>query len=185
VRFDGRTSHGKAHLEAADIVFRGGFSLRIPFAEIRCAEARRGTLEVAFAKGKAVFVLGARAEKWALKIRYPRGLLDKLGVKPGSRVSVLGLDDPDFRDQLATRTSDVSERARRESDLVFWATRSKGELRARLEALRRSMKPNGAIWVIWPKGQKALREDDVREVGPRVGLVDVKVVSFSDTLSAL
>jgi hypothetical protein len=30
-----------------------------------------------------------------------------------------------------------------------------------------------------------LREDDVRTAGPSAGLVDVKVVSFSDTLSGL
>jgi hypothetical protein len=55
----------------------------------------------------------------------------------------------------------------------------------RLEALRRSIKPDGAIWVIWPKGRQEFREDDVRNYGPRAELVDVKVVAFSETLSGL
>ena len=55
----------------------------------------------------------------------------------------------------------------------------------RLEALRRSIKPEGAVWVIWPKGRKEFREDDVRAYGPRAELVDVKVMAFSDTLSGL
>ena len=42
-----------------------------------------------------------------------------------------------------------------------------------------------AVWVVWPKGQKAFREDDARTAGPAAGLVDVKVASFSETLSAL
>jgi len=51
--------------------------------------------------------------------------------------------------------------------------------------LRAAIKPAGAIWVIWPKGRKAFREDDVRAAGPGAGLVDVKVVSVSDALSGL
>ena len=38
---------------------------------------------------------------------------------------------------------------------------------------------------MWPKGRKEFREDDVRAAGPSVGLVDVKVVAFSETLSGL
>jgi hypothetical protein len=39
--------------------------------------------------------------------------------------------------------------------------------------------------VVWPKGRKEFREDDVRAFGPKAGLVDVKVMAFSDTLSGL
>jgi hypothetical protein len=41
------------------------------------------------------------------------------------------------------------------------------------------------VWVVWPKGRKELREDDVRAAGGPAGLVDVKVMAFSDTLSGL
>ena len=47
----------------------------------------------------------------------------------------------------------------------------------RLAALRRSIKPEGAVWVIWPKGRKEFREDDVRNYGPQAELVDVKVMA--------
>jgi hypothetical protein len=56
---------------------------------------------------------------------------------------------------------------------------------ARLPALRDALKSDGALWVVWPKGRPAFREDDVRKAALRAGLVDVKVASFSDTLSAL
>lgn len=55
----------------------------------------------------------------------------------------------------------------------------------RLARLRLSIRSNGAIWVLWPKGVKAFREDDIRAFGKEAGLVDVKVVSFSDVLSGL
>jgi hypothetical protein len=110
--------------------------------------------------------------------------IDKLGVKPGFRVSVLGVADPTFLAELKERGADVSGRTRANSDLIFVAMTSKDDL-PQLEALRRSIKPEGAVWVIWPKGRKEFREDDVRSYGPRAELVDVKVMAFSDTLSGL
>jgi hypothetical protein len=55
----------------------------------------------------------------------------------------------------------------------------------RLTTLRAAIDKGGAVWVIWPKGRKEFREDDVRAYGRAAGLVDVKVARFSDTLSAL
>lgn len=117
-------------------------------------------------------------------VRYPRSRIEKLGVKPGSRVTVLGVDDPAFLAELKERGADVSSRTRVGTDIVFVAMASKDDL-PRLEALRRSIKPDGAVWVIWPKGRKEFREDDVRAYGPRAELVDVKVMAFSETLSGL
>ena len=56
---------------------------------------------------------------------------------------------------------------------------------SRLADARRRITPNGMIWAVWPKGRKEFREDDIRRFGPQAGLVDVKVMSFSDELSGL
>jgi hypothetical protein len=118
-------------------------------------------------------------------IRQPRPLIDKLGVKPGARVSLVGVEAPGFREELSARGADVSDgRTRKESDLVFVAMLDRRGL-DRLASLRQAIKPNGAIWVLWPKGRKELREDDVRRRAVAEGLVDVKVVSFSEELSGL
>jgi len=180
-----KVSLGEAYLGSTDLVFRGAFKLDIPFQEVKSVEAARGVMNVTFSGGVASFDLGKDAEKWALKIRYPRGLLEKLGVKPESRVTVLRIDDESFLAQLQGRTADVGlDRARKDSDLVFFGTRTQAELE-KLASLKETIKPNGAIWVVWPKGKKELTEDHVRDVGRKKGLVDVKVVSFSDTLSSL
>ena len=113
-----------------------------------------------------------------------RPLLDKLGLKPRQKVSIIGLDDRFFVQQLRDRSIDVSSRARKDSDLVFFYLDDRRDL-PRLSGLRESLKPAGAIWVLWPKGRKEFREDDIRAFGPEAGLVDVKVVAFSETLSAL
>ena len=99
--------------------------------------------------------------------------------------AVVGLDDAAFVKELRERTEDVaSGKPKKHSDLVFVYMDERGQL-AKLRSLRAAIKPAGAIWVVWPKGRKEFREDDVRAAGPDVGLVDVKVVAFSDALSGL
>lgn len=184
-RFQKQTSVGKAHLEEKELVFRGDFRLKIPLKDVASAEAKRGSLTVKFSGGTAVFELGAQAEKWAFKIRYPRSLLDKLGVKPGARLSVLGVADKDFFRQMRERGADFAEgRALKDSDLIFFAAESKDALK-KLKALESSLQPAGAIWVVYPKGQKHITELDVIAASKAAGLVDVKVVSFSETHTGL
>jgi hypothetical protein len=181
----GRSVAGKARLEEKDLIFRGGERLTIPLASVKSAEAKAGRLEVRYAGGSASFELGKQAEKWALKLRYPKSRIDKLGVKPGYRVGVVGVDEAEFLKELQQRTDDVAfGKPKRDSDLVFVLMSERAQL-AKLKTLRQSIKPEGAIWVVWPKGRKEFREDDVRAAGPDAGLVDVKVVAFSETLSGL
>ena len=46
--------------------------------------------------------------------------LDKLGVKPGSRVVVLGIEEKSFWRELKARTSEVIKgRLKKDADLIF------------------------------------------------------------------
>ncbi len=110
--------------------------------------------------------------------------LDKLGVKPGACVAILGIGDKIFQRELRQRGAEIAERPKKESDFIFLAATDKPVLK-RLKTLQRFLKPNGAIWVVWPKGQPALKENDIIVAAKVVGLVDNKVVSFSETHSAL
>ena len=119
---------------------------------------------------------------------YTTPLLDKLGVRPGSRVALIGDVDPDgtFREQLAERTSDVTiGTPKPESDLVFLAADSTDEL-ADLADLRGRIRPAGGIWVVSRKGRAAtIRDVEVMAAARAAGLVDNKVVSFSETHTSL
>jgi hypothetical protein len=183
--FGGKTSLGKALLETEELIFRGDFRLKIPFRSITSLAATKGRLRVESPAGVATFELGVAAEVWAGKIRSPKGRIDKLGVKPEAKVSVLGVDDAAFREELEARVGGFSSgRAAKGSDIIVVGMKAAADL-PRLEALRGSIKPNGAIWVVWPKGRKEFREDDVRAYALEIGLVDVKVMKFSETHSAL
>ena len=117
---------------------------------------------------------------------YSTPLLDKLGVKPGIRVAVINVDDPDFLNALGERTSDVTMGPPLPgTDLVFLGADTLDELE-RIAVLRSALVPNGAIWVVSRKGKAAtLRDIEVIDAAKSVGLVDNKVASFSATHTAL
>ncbi len=150
----GEKREGEALLESEELVFRGDFRLKIPFRSMRSVKAAGGKLRIEFPDGKAVFELGPHAEKWAEKILHPKSLLDKLGVKPGATVSVIGVDDEDFLKQLAERTKEVMKgKPRKDSDWIFLAAETKGEF-AQIRPLAKSLKKTGGLWIVYPKGQK-------------------------------
>jgi len=113
-------------------------------------------------------------------------LLDKLGVKPGAKVAVVDLDDPSFMKLLRERTSDIVKgKPRTPADIVFIAANELRDLE-RLKEVKSWIEPNGAIWVVRPKGgRSALRDTDLIGAGLAAGLVDNKIASFSDTHGAM
>lgn len=185
VHFGGRNAEGKALLETDDLTFRSDtIRLKIPFKQMRCVEVQDGDLRIEFSEGTAVFALGDQAARWAHKILNPKSLLDKLGIKPGMRVSVLGVDDRDFLDDLQELTQDIySGEPQPASDAVFVAVDGPRDVE-RLKPLRAAIKPDGAVWAVFRKGSKYFNENDVLRGGLAAGLVDVKVVRFSDTHTA-
>ncbi len=183
-QFGGKTSRGKARLETGELVFRGEFRITIPFRQIRSLQARDGKLTIRFSEGTASFELGPQAEKWAEKIKNPKSLLDKLGVKPESKVVVLGVRDDGFLKQLQARLAKpAATRPAADADIIFFAAETREELK-QLARVKKSLQPAGAIWVIRPKGTPAIKDSDVIAAGKAAGLVDVKVAAFSPTHTA-
>lgn len=114
-----------------------------------------------------------------------RPLIDKLGVKPLARVSVLAIYDNSFMTLLRDRTYDISNRPRKESDIIFYKADSEAELQ-KLESLKSYITQSGAIWVVSLKGKAAkIRDVQVMAAAKAAGLVDNKVVSFSETHTSL
>jgi hypothetical protein len=187
VSYKGRVTEGKALLETTEIIFRGGdFRLKIPFNQIASLNASDGELHVGYDGGVAVFELGRDADKWAEKIRNPRTLMDKLGVKPGMKVAVLGVEDGEFMTQRRDRIGEPpGSEPLAGADLVFYEADCIEDL-GRLKALRSALKPAGGVWVVSPKGKTArIKDVDVMAAAREAGLVDTKVVGFSPTHTAL
>jgi hypothetical protein len=100
------------------------------------------------------------------------------------RVSVIGISDGAFIDELRTRAGEVSiDRLLDDSDVVVLGLVSLGNLR-RLRTIAASIARDGAIWTIRPRGHDVLSEAAVLKAGKVAGLVDVKVARFSHTHTA-
>jgi DUF3052 family protein len=185
IRLGSKRGRGRALLESTELIVRGDVPLRIPLKAVTVADARGDTLRVTWPEGTAALKLGSAAAKWASRIRRPRGLMDKMGVRPDSRVSVIAVSDKAVLEDLRERTPNMTEgRAAKGSDIVLVFMQEKTDL-GRLARLRAAIRANGSIWVLWPKGRKEFREDDIRAAALAAGLVDVKVASVSDVLSGL
>ncbi|MGZ6327094.1 MAG: DUF3052 family protein [Candidatus Limnocylindrales bacterium] len=117
---------------------------------------------------------------------YLKPRIEKLGLRAGARVAIVGLDDRDLAGEVALLTDDLTLGQPREgSDVIFLAADRPADL-TQLAGLRTRLRPDGAIWVVSRKGRAAtLRDVEVMAAAREVGLVDNKVVSFSATHTAL
>jgi len=185
VQFGKQKSKGKALLETSEILFRGDFRLKIPFATVKSAKAANGELRLQTADGLAVFELGAEAEKWLDKILHPKSRIEKLGIKQDASVALVGEFEADFIQELGALTKTVTnEKVTAGSECIFFAAKSLNELSS-ISRIAKAMKGAAALWIVYPKGQKSITENDVLAAGRKAGLKDVKVVGFSAAHTAL
>lgn len=186
LRWDGRILEGVALLETDTIIFRGaGTSLTVKFSEIFKIEASSGWLDLQTSRGLMLFELGPKAETWAEKIKNPKGLVEKLGVDAEKKVCIVGKLDPDLRADIEGTGAKVAKSARgKDFDMLFVAASSKKDLE-KLATYRTMIKDDGAIWIVYPKGNEELRERDVLIAGRTLQLTDNKQVKVSEELTSV
>ena len=170
-----RSGGGRLQFEGEYLLFRGPFRVKIPVNEMLDARAESGWLVVAWGGEEIRFELGDAAARWADKIRNPPSLLDKLGVKAGTKVWVVGGFEPEFLAGLEQRGAVCSESG---WEVVFLRVETPGELDR--------VPPKAAVvWTIYPKGRKDLTEGMLRAHCRGLGYKDTKVARFSTTHTAL
>ena len=117
-------------------------------------------------------------------------LAKKLGIKPGARLFVAGAP-VNYLELVAPLPENVqlTARLRPDTDIVHVFSAQRVKLVEALRSALAKMKPDGAIWVSWPKKasrmQTDITEDTIREVALPMGLVDIKVCAVDDTWSGL
>jgi hypothetical protein len=174
VRHGGQEAEAKAQLETDELIVRSPFRLTVPRAGIRSATVAGEALEVAYDGGALTLWLGEReAAKWAADIANPKTLADKLGVKAGQRVRLVGAAEA----ELVGAGHRVAEG---EADVVFLAADAPSDLE-QIARLRDEIARDGAIWVIRPKGRDDLTEAMVIGAGRSGGMHDVKIARISAT----
>ena len=124
-----------------------------------------------------------------------KSLPEKLGYRAGQQAAFVGLPPelgglahavPFANVVLAAWDADLAPRS---FDLIHAFTTRKAELDERLGALQAALKPDGTIWVSWPKKASKVptdvTEDRVREAALELDLVDVKVAAVDPVWSGL
>jgi hypothetical protein len=117
-------------------------------------------------------------------------LAQKLGIRPGSMVAFL--NPPDNYNQLLGILPEgvtVILELKKDTDFIqVFATRRK-DLEDQVAKLKGRLKPDGMLWISWPKRSSKLTTDItdgvVREVGLKNDLVDVKICAVDESWSAL
>jgi len=113
----------------------------------------------------------------------------KLGIKSGFNIRLVNA--PEYYLQLFDELPgdlhiDENDDLK---DLVHFFTKLGDELITMLPILREWIKPNGMIWVSWPKKSSRVstdvNEDVIRDFALKIGLVDIKVCAVDDTWSGL
>jgi hypothetical protein len=180
-----QTFAGTAHLESTELRFRGEASLRIPLTSVSEVVVKNGALHVTHADGIAVLALGdAASEKWAERIRSPRSLADKLGVKSGMSVAVMGVKDEAILADLVSRGAVLfADKVPTDCPLVLWRVTKPAAL-SKLSSIAKRIARDGAIWVIHPRGDASVADIVVFAAGKDAGLTATKVVRFSETDTA-
>jgi Protein of unknown function (DUF3052) len=116
-------------------------------------------------------------------------LVEKLGVKPGSTLVLIGA--PEGAERLLEPlplgvTLRHGNRGRRE--MTIWFVTAKRELARRFDAVAKAV-AEGTLWMAWPKRSSGvetdLTEDAIRDVALAAGMVDTKVCAIDETWSGL
>ncbi len=117
-------------------------------------------------------------------------LAKKLGIKGGYYIKLVNA--PDYYFDLFTDLPPdlhIGDYLGIKYDLVHFFTMRADEYTMLLPVLKEQIKPNGIIWVSWPKKASKIvtdiTEDVIRSFAIKTGLVDVKVCAVDEIWSGL
>jgi hypothetical protein len=129
------------------------------------------------------------------KVIQPAGysgtpLAQKLGIKQGFNILLIKAPEhyfglfTDLPGDLRINNDSPSPK-----DLIHFFTKQKDEYTRLLPALKTQIKPNGMIWISWPKKSSKvvtdITEDIIRNFALQTGLVDIKVCAVDEIWSGL
>jgi len=117
-------------------------------------------------------------------------LAKKLGIKPGFNIALINPPEYyfDLFDDLPAHLNFASEQSK-DHDLIHLFVNDKQSYLNALSNLKDQIKPNGMVWVSWPKKASKIvtdiTEDIIRNEALQNGLVDVKVCAVDEIWSGL
>ncbi len=180
----------RAHLDSFALQLSGAKKLNLPLADVRSAVVSGDLLKVESKSAKFTLALGAKeATAWAKKILNPPSLADKLGIKPGLNVAVVGERIAEIDDAVTSAAAvkhfaslGKAKTGLASSDIVYLALSAAAE--KEIAAAANALGQKAALWLVYRKGTKP-NGDDVIRLARAAGLKDTKVARVSETHAAL
>lgn len=165
--------------------FSGGRRGDVPYKQVQVLSTSKGILRIRADGVELQFPVGPNVDRLANKIRSPTTRLEKLGVKPGLSTVLLGKFETAFLAELDGVLSDWQTSLPDEPvDLLFVSARTLDDL-ADIQAFAAAIKPDGSLWIVYPKAKREIPEKTVLDTGRAAGLKDMKVARFTEKLTAL
>ena len=119
-----------------------------------------------------------------------KSIVQRLFLKPNYKVVLINAP-VDYKSKLGELPPGltISTKATGAVDLIQVFVSSMKELKEQLEILKHLLRPNGLLWVTYPKGTSKIKadlnRDTIVEYARSIGLQGVAVISIDDTWSAL
>jgi hypothetical protein len=116
-----------------------------------------------------------------------QAIIKKLGLRDDMR-AFLENEPQSTRKMIDSQNLKVGKTLRGMFEYIHFFTTSQAEFKKRFPKLKEHLKPNGVLWVSWPKNRKLgtdLTLTKVIELGYDYGLVESKTISIDDTWSAI
>lgn len=183
-----RAGDARVHLDNDELLVSGparsGLRARIPRATIRDVDADGGVVHVRWDEGTLALHLGARSDAWAAALREPpKPVIDKLGVKAGMTVSVVGVPNDALVAQLRARATDLAVGTfTPASHVILLGVATPADLDA-ITPASAALRPHGALWVLHPRGVREVADTVIFAAGKAAGLVATKVARIDDVLT--
>jgi hypothetical protein len=117
-------------------------------------------------------------------------LVQKIGIKPGHRISTVH-EPPSFDRALGALPENASfvGSAAKDVDVIVSFETKLRDYKKQLPALQNRIKSDGMLWIAWPKKASGVTtdvsENAIRDFALKLGLVDIKVCAIDDTWSGL
>jgi hypothetical protein len=181
----GTVAEVKALLESNELILRGDIRKRVPFSEIADVKVQSDCLRFRVGGDRVELSLGSSVgTKWAAAITGPPpSLARKLRITNTTVVRTIGdAEDENLKSALA----EAARVSGRDADLIVACVDTPESLKAALKQARKQLSDSVPIWIVYAKGPGyALNETAIRSLLRGEGLMDTKVASVSNELSAL
>lgn len=114
-------------------------------------------------------------------------LVNKMGIKEGMRGIFVHAPE-EVQRLFEGASARFAKELSGDFDYIHLFAINADDLKTDFIKAKKFLKPNGILWVSWPKSDKLgtnLNENKVRDIGLAAGLVDIKVAAVDDTWSGL